>query len=231
MHLLQEQYFTKVDKSDSHLYFGLIIFVTIAAIQQPDGLESTETRKGLPRIRKMRRGISSAPDKVILAGVGGSPLDSNIILTTLSDRSNPGQSNATFIQIITTPPPCNVTQTSNVCLSEPQINNIYTTPQQAAANGAGQRPALGRPPVIIYTARLSMFGLLQLATNTTKCQLARLAELVVRAANVSCLARAFPRLNLARWLTNYRQLSYPSGLVKCFVDCKEANDEFKLVQR
>ncbi|XP_044064494.1 transcription factor E2F3-like [Siniperca chuatsi] len=94
----------------------------------------------------MRRGISSAPDKVILAGVGGSPLDNNIILTTLSDRLNPGQSNATFIQIITTPPPCNVTQTSNVCLSEPQINNIYTTPQQAAANGAGQRPALGRPP-------------------------------------------------------------------------------------
>ncbi|KAG8010219.1 Transcription factor E2F3 [Nibea albiflora] len=94
----------------------------------------------------MRRGISSAPDKVFLAGVGGSPLDNNIILTTLSDRLNPGQSNATFIQIITTPPPCNVTQTSNVCLSEPQINNIYTTPQQAAANGAGQRPALGRPP-------------------------------------------------------------------------------------
>uniref|UniRef100_A0A672G8N2 Uncharacterized protein n=1 Tax=Salarias fasciatus TaxID=181472 RepID=A0A672G8N2_SALFA len=94
----------------------------------------------------MRRGISSAPDKVILAGVGGSTLDNNIILTALSDRLNPGQSNATYIQIITTPPPCNVTQTSNVCLSEPQINNIYTTPQQAAANGAGQRPALGRPP-------------------------------------------------------------------------------------
>lgn len=94
----------------------------------------------------MRRGISSAPDKVILAGVGGSPLDNNIILTALSDRLNPGQSNATYIQIITTPPPCNVTQTSSVCLSEPQVNNIYTTPQQAAANGAGQRPALGRPP-------------------------------------------------------------------------------------
>lgn len=94
----------------------------------------------------MRRGISSAPDKVILAGVGGSPLDNNIILTTLSDRLNPAQSNATYIQIITTPPPCNVTQTSNVCLSEPQINNIYTTPQQAAANGTGQRPTLGRPP-------------------------------------------------------------------------------------
>ncbi|XP_032373944.1 transcription factor E2F3 [Etheostoma spectabile] len=94
----------------------------------------------------MRRGISSAPDKVLLAGVGGSSLDNNIILTTLTDRLNPGQSNATYIQIITTPPPCNVTQTSSVCLSEPQINNIYTTPQQAAANGAGQRPALGRPP-------------------------------------------------------------------------------------
>ncbi|XP_058504228.1 transcription factor E2F3-like [Solea solea] len=94
----------------------------------------------------MRRGISSAPDKVILAGVGGSPLDNNIILTTLSDRLNPGQSNATYIQIITASPPCNITQTSNVCLSEPQINNIYTTPQQAAANGTGQRPTLGRPP-------------------------------------------------------------------------------------
>ncbi|XP_028984217.1 transcription factor E2F3-like isoform X1 [Betta splendens] len=94
----------------------------------------------------MRRGISSAPDKVILAGVGGSSLDNNIILTTLSDRLNSGQANATFIQIITTPPPCNVTQTPNVCLSEPQINNIYTTPQQAAANGTGQRPSLGRPP-------------------------------------------------------------------------------------
>lgn len=92
----------------------------------------------------MRRGISSAPDKVILAGLGGSSLDNNIILTTITDRLNPGQSNATYIQIITTPPPCNVTQT-NVCLSsETQINNIYTTPQQAA----GQRPALGRPPVI-----------------------------------------------------------------------------------
>lgn len=94
----------------------------------------------------MRRGTSSAQEKVILAGVGGSSLDNNIILTALSDRLNPGQSNATYIQIITTPPPCNVTQTSNVCLSEPQINNIYTTPQQAAANAAGQRPALGRPP-------------------------------------------------------------------------------------
>lgn len=96
----------------------------------------------------MRRGISSAPDKVILAGVGSSSLDSNIILTALSDRLNPGQANTTYIQIITTPPPCNLTQTANVCVSEPQVNSIYTTPQQAAANGAGQRPAVGRPPVI-----------------------------------------------------------------------------------
>ncbi|KAM4568231.1 transcription factor E2F3-like [Fundulus diaphanus] len=94
----------------------------------------------------MRRGLSSAPDKVILAGVGGSSLENNIILTALADRLNPGQANTTYIQIITTPPPCNVTQTANVCSSEPQLNSIYTTPQQAAANGAGQRPALGRPP-------------------------------------------------------------------------------------
>ncbi|XP_061807152.1 transcription factor E2F3 [Nerophis lumbriciformis] len=94
----------------------------------------------------MRRGITSAPDKVILTGVGSSHLDNNIILTALSDRLNPTQANATYFQIITTPPPCNVTQTSSVCLSEPSINNIYTTPQQAAANGAGHRPALGRPP-------------------------------------------------------------------------------------
>uniref|UniRef100_A0A3Q2QVM0 E2F/DP family winged-helix DNA-binding domain-containing protein n=1 Tax=Fundulus heteroclitus TaxID=8078 RepID=A0A3Q2QVM0_FUNHE len=94
----------------------------------------------------MRRGLSSAPDKVILAGVGGSSLENNIILTALADRLNPGQANTTYIQIITTPPPCNVAQTANVCSSEPQLSSIYTTPQQAAANGAGQRPALGRPP-------------------------------------------------------------------------------------
>ncbi|KAJ3597268.1 hypothetical protein NHX12_000796 [Muraenolepis orangiensis] len=93
----------------------------------------------------MRRGISSAPDKVILTGVGSSALDSNIILTTLTDRLNPALSSTTYIQIITTPPPCNITQT-NVCLSEPQINNVYSTPQQAAVHGSGQRTALGRPP-------------------------------------------------------------------------------------
>lgn len=112
----------------------------------------------------MRRGISSAPDKVILAGVGSSSLDSNIILTALSDRLNPGQANTTYIQIITTPPPCSVTQTPNVCVSEPQVNSIYTTPQQAAANGTGQRPAVGRPPVITRTAR---FGMLQRLYNSS----------------------------------------------------------------
>ncbi|KAM8827199.1 transcription factor E2F3 [Synchiropus picturatus] len=94
----------------------------------------------------MRRGNSSAADKVVFAGVASSPLDSSLLLSTLADRLNPGQANATYIQIITTPPPRNGSQTSNVCLSEPQINNIYTTPHQAAANGTGPRPTLGRPP-------------------------------------------------------------------------------------
>ncbi|XP_041758440.1 transcription factor E2F3 [Coregonus clupeaformis] len=91
----------------------------------------------------MRRGISSAPDKVIIAGVGGSSLDKNAILTALSDRLTPHFTTATYIQIIT-PPPC-ITQTSNVCLSEPPAGSIYSTPN-GATNGAGQRPTLGRPP-------------------------------------------------------------------------------------
>ncbi|XP_029599400.1 transcription factor E2F3 [Salmo trutta] len=90
----------------------------------------------------MRRGISSAPDKVIIAGVGGS-LDKNAVLTALSDRLTPHFTTATYIQIIT-PPPC-ITQTSNVCLSEPPAGSIYSTPN-GATNGAGQRPTLGRPP-------------------------------------------------------------------------------------
>ncbi|KAM9403929.1 transcription factor E2F3-like isoform 1-T1 [Salvelinus alpinus] len=90
----------------------------------------------------MRRGISSAPDKVIIAGVGGS-LDKNAVLTALSDRLTPHFTTATYIQIIT-PPPC-ITQTSNVCLSEPPAGSIYSTPN-GATNGTGQRPTLGRPP-------------------------------------------------------------------------------------
>ena len=111
----------------------------------------------------MRRGISSAPDKVILAGVGGSALDNkNIILTTLSERLNPSNTTTTYFQIITTPPPpCSGnggggggTGTPGVCPSEPPLligggggGNVYSTPQQAAVHGSGQRPALGRPPV------------------------------------------------------------------------------------
>ncbi|XP_026881370.2 transcription factor E2F3 [Electrophorus electricus] len=90
----------------------------------------------------MRRGISSAPEKVIIAGLGGSSLDKNAVLTALSDRLTSNLPTATYIQIIT-PPPC-ITQTSNVCLSDPAAGNLYTPPH--GANGTGQRPALGRPP-------------------------------------------------------------------------------------
>ncbi|XP_010864710.1 transcription factor E2F3 [Esox lucius] len=91
----------------------------------------------------MRRGISSAPDKVIIAGVGGSSLDKNAVLTAFSDRFTPHRTTTTYIQIIT-PPPC-IPQTSNVCLSEPPAGCIYSTPN-GATNGAGRRPTLGRPP-------------------------------------------------------------------------------------
>ncbi|XP_035245757.1 transcription factor E2F3-like isoform X1 [Anguilla anguilla] len=87
----------------------------------------------------MRKGISSAPEKVIITGVGSSSLDKNTILTALSDRFT---STATYIQIIT-PPSC-ITQTSNVCVSDPPASNIYTTPH-GTANATGQRSALGRP--------------------------------------------------------------------------------------
>ncbi|XP_030639096.1 transcription factor E2F3-like [Chanos chanos] len=92
----------------------------------------------------MRRGISSAPDKVIITGVGGSSLDKNAVLTALSDRLT-SLPTATYnvIQIIT-PPPC-ITQTSSVCLSDPSPGSLYTTPH-GATNGSAQRPALGRPP-------------------------------------------------------------------------------------
>ncbi|XP_052000232.1 transcription factor E2F3-like [Xyrauchen texanus] len=90
----------------------------------------------------MRRGIPSAPEKVIIAGVGGSSLDRNIVLTALSDRFTSNLSTTTYIQIIT-PPPC-VTQTSNVCLSDPSTASLYTTPN--GIHGTGQRPTLGRPP-------------------------------------------------------------------------------------
>ncbi|XP_062321196.1 transcription factor E2F3-like isoform X1 [Osmerus eperlanus] len=91
----------------------------------------------------MRKGISTARDKVVIAGVGGSTLDKNAILTALSDRLTTNFTTATYIQIIT-PPPC-FTQTTNVCISQPPSGNIYSTPH--GTNGVGQRPTLGRPRV------------------------------------------------------------------------------------
>ncbi|KAL6489080.1 hypothetical protein MHYP_G00028210 [Metynnis hypsauchen] len=90
----------------------------------------------------MRRGISSAPEKVIIAGVGGSSLDKNAVLTALSDRLTSHLPTTAYIQIITPPP--GISQTSTVCLSEAPAASLYTTPH--GNNGAGPRPALGRPP-------------------------------------------------------------------------------------
>ncbi|KAG9276156.1 transcription factor E2F3 isoform X1 [Astyanax mexicanus] len=90
----------------------------------------------------MRRGISSAPEKVIIAGVGGSSLDKTAVLTALSDRLTSHLPATAYIQIITPPP--GISQTSAVCLSEAPTASLYTTPH--GNNGAGLRPALGRPP-------------------------------------------------------------------------------------
>ncbi|XP_028836283.1 transcription factor E2F3-like isoform X2 [Denticeps clupeoides] len=92
----------------------------------------------------MRSGTSAAPDKLVIAGVGGPPLDQNAVLVALSDRLTSTLPAATFIHIITTPPP--VAQTSAACLSAPPGDpNIYATPHEATP-GTGPRPALGRPP-------------------------------------------------------------------------------------
>lgn len=93
----------------------------------------------------MRKGVSSVPEKLILSGVGGSTLERNSLLTHLPDRRAPGYPTATYIQIIT-PPSC-VTQSSNVCVPDPQSGSLlYSTPN-GPTNVTGQRPALGRPPV------------------------------------------------------------------------------------
>ncbi|XP_060726970.1 transcription factor E2F3-like [Tachysurus vachellii] len=84
----------------------------------------------------MRRAISSsAPDSVIITGVGGSSLDENAVLTALGSNTH----TTTYIHIIT-PPPC-LTHTPAVCVSESPAASLYSTP-----TGSGQRPALGRPP-------------------------------------------------------------------------------------
>ncbi|XP_053502717.1 transcription factor E2F3-like [Ictalurus furcatus] len=85
----------------------------------------------------MRRAISSsAPESVIITGVGGSSLDENAVLTALGSNTR----TTTYIHIITPPPPC-LTHTPAVCVSESPAASLYTTP-----TGSGQRPALGRPP-------------------------------------------------------------------------------------
>ncbi|XP_058248911.1 transcription factor E2F3-like [Hemibagrus wyckioides] len=84
----------------------------------------------------MRRAISSsAPESVIITGVGGSSLDENAVLTALGSNTH----TTTYIHIIT-PPPC-LTHTPAVCVSESPAASLYSTP-----TGSGQRPALGRPP-------------------------------------------------------------------------------------
>lgn len=92
---------------------------------------------------KMRRGITTATEKVIITGVGGTALDKNVVLTALSDRLTSTLPTTTYIHIITPPP--SISQTTSVCLSEPTNGSLYTTPHGGSL-GAGQRPTLGRPP-------------------------------------------------------------------------------------
>uniref|UniRef100_A0AAY4ERF2 E2F/DP family winged-helix DNA-binding domain-containing protein n=1 Tax=Denticeps clupeoides TaxID=299321 RepID=A0AAY4ERF2_9TELE len=117
----------------------------------------------------MRSGTSAAPDKLVIAGVGGPPLDQNAVLVALSDRLTSTLPAATFIHIITTPPP--VAQTSAACLSAPPGDpNIYATPHEATP-GTGPRPALGRPPVITrHSSRLALSAGPQSASPTEKCR-------------------------------------------------------------
>uniref|UniRef100_W5MR83 E2F transcription factor 3 n=1 Tax=Lepisosteus oculatus TaxID=7918 RepID=W5MR83_LEPOC len=92
----------------------------------------------------MRKGISPAPEKVIVAGVGVPAVEKSTVLTGLSESFTSSFPNATYIQIIT-PPSC-IPQTTNVCVSEsPAGSLIYSTPH-GPTNGTGQRPAFGRPP-------------------------------------------------------------------------------------
>ncbi|KAL4630010.1 transcription factor E2F3-like [Arapaima gigas] len=92
----------------------------------------------------MRKGISSAPDKVIIAGVGGSTVDKATVLTALSDRLSSNFPTATYIHILS-PPSCG-SQSADVCVSEsPAHSLLYSTPHGSAL-GAAPRPALGRPP-------------------------------------------------------------------------------------
>ncbi|TRY91531.1 hypothetical protein DNTS_004969 [Danionella cerebrum] len=86
----------------------------------------------------MRKGGSSVPAQVMLAGVVRA--DQHAVFTAVTDRRCAVYSNAARIQINTPP------STNNVCLPEASADSLYTTPLQEATHGTGMRPALGRPP-------------------------------------------------------------------------------------
>uniref|UniRef100_A0AAY4E0U3 E2F/DP family winged-helix DNA-binding domain-containing protein n=3 Tax=Denticeps clupeoides TaxID=299321 RepID=A0AAY4E0U3_9TELE len=96
----------------------------------------------------MRKGVSSVPEKVIISGVGGSALDKNQVLASLSDRLTSGFPAAAYIQIITPPSCAAQPPPPTVCLAEPPAGSLlYATPHGPAnGTGTGTRPALGRPP-------------------------------------------------------------------------------------
>lgn len=116
----------------------------------------------------MRRGITPATEKVIIAGVAGSSLENNVVLTALSDRFTSSLPTTTYIHIITPPP--SISQTSNVCLSESSNANLYTTPHGASL-GTGQRPTLGRPPVNSHETLTVMRWLNAMDVFVARCSL------------------------------------------------------------
>ncbi|XP_033855226.1 transcription factor E2F3-like [Acipenser ruthenus] len=92
----------------------------------------------------MRKGILTAPEKVIVTGVGGSSVDKSTVITGFTENFISNFPAGTYIQILTSPS-C-LTQTANVCVSDqPTSSLIYSTPH-GPANRTGLRPALGRPP-------------------------------------------------------------------------------------
>ncbi|MGH0134711.1 UNVERIFIED_CONTAM: hypothetical protein FKN15_032434 [Acipenser sinensis] len=92
----------------------------------------------------MRKGILTAPEKVIVTGVGGSSVDRSTVITGFTENFISNFPAGTYIQILTSPS-C-LTQTANVCVSDqPTSSLIYSTPH-GPTNRTGLRPALGRPP-------------------------------------------------------------------------------------
>ncbi|KAK1172712.1 transcription factor E2F3-like [Acipenser oxyrinchus oxyrinchus] len=92
----------------------------------------------------MRKGILTAPEKVIVTGVGGSSVDKSTVITGFTENFISNFPAGTYIQILTSPS-C-LTQTANVCVSDqPTSSLIYSTPH-GPTNRTGLRPALGRPP-------------------------------------------------------------------------------------